>query len=597
MYCGYSIRLHNGLINFLIAIISILLAVLIRKYLLSSLGDGLIWLTFYPAVMAAAFFGGFFIGLFSIGLSCVIAIFGWQFFIDHPFIHSKADWIGVIVFTINCTLVSGIAEYSRYQRKKANIEREKAETANQSKSVFLANMSHELRTPLNAILGFTQLMQTKSSLQEDEKEYFEIINKSGHHLLSLINNVLDISKIEAGKTKLEIVPVNLHLILQDLVYLMGQRAEEKNLDLKYSVEKSVPVYVYTDEVKLKQILINLLGNAIKFTQEGFVNLTVKAIHTEVSNNQIIVFEVEDTGSGIDPNDQEKIFLPFYQSANAQLVAGTGLGLAISKQYTELLGGNISVESKPGVYSKFIVQLPVKIAQKSELKAESNPFLNVKSITPGQEDLRILIVEDQMENWLLLKKILEKIGIIARVAENGLLGVEIFQNWAPQLIFMDIRMPVMDGLEATKRIRALGNGKFVKIVGVSAHVYSEEIKEIKNTGMDGFLKKPYQIYEIYECLNKQLAVTFIMGNPGEVITDEEQVLSIDMMQTLNFEVLTNLKNAIITYDNDSLREIMVHISEDDKELSKILDSYFINFRYTEVFRLINQIIGQGVGESR
>jgi signal transduction histidine kinase/DNA-binding response OmpR family regulator len=573
----------------LIAIIAVVIAILIRKYLLHSLENKVPWLTYYPAVMAAALFGGFFSGFLSSALSCIVTIYGYTFFASLPFIDDKADWIGLFVFVVNCILVSIIADYSKKANKakvEAEMAKEQSDLANRSKSLFLANMSHELRTPLNAILGFTRLMKLNTDIPEVEQKNLEIINRSGEHLLSLINNVLDISKIEAGQTEIDNSVFNLNSALHDVLLIMSQRAEAKELFLKISISETLPTNILYDELKIKQILINILGNAIKYTNQGNILLTVSAEENLQPGINLITIEVQDTGIGISAADIHKVFDPFIQVGNNVSNKGTGLGLTISKQFTELLGGTISVESKLGIGSKFTVQIPYKLADK-EIH-ESSKFDFIQSITPEETQKRILIVEDQIENWMLLQKILEKIGFEVKVAENGEDGVEAFNSFHPNLIFMDVRMPIMNGMEATRRIRGLDNGKLIKIVGISAHVFKDEIQSILASGMDDFVKKPYQLNDIYTSLQKHLGVKYIYYSNKDALRDEPLQLSIEMLQSLDPMILLELKEYVESLDNEKLLNLAERISLQNKELGSTLHDYVSNYKITEILRLLNQI---------
>ena len=406
--------------SIVIAIIAVLIASLIRMFFLSTLEDKVVWITFYPAVMIAAILGGLFSGMLTSVFTILIVIFQWHLFIDMPFIEGNIETISAIVFFLNCSIISAIAEYSRQQKIKANIQKDKAELANKAKSNFLANMSHELRTPLNAILGFTRLMKNNTNIPEKELENLKIIDRSGEHLLSLINNVLDIAKIESGETIKNEISFGLENIIYNITQIMHQQADVKNLQLKIDYQENLPSYVKTDKQKLEQILINLIGNAIKFTDKGVITLYLKK---EFCNEQeFLFFEVEDSGCGIENKDIVEIFKPFIQGSNVSGQTGTGLGLTISKQYAELLGGTISVESKIGIGSKFLVKIPLITDGSSDILLQYDEFNNVKSIAPGQSHFRILIVEDQKENWLLLQRIHENVGLKVQIAENGLKGV-------------------------------------------------------------------------------------------------------------------------------------------------------------------------------
>ncbi len=568
--------------SIIIAVLAVLVASLIRKFFLGSLDDKVVWITFYPAVMVAAIIGGFFSGMLASIFTVLIVIFQWKFFIDTPFISGNIGTISTIVFLINCSLISAISEYSRQQKIKANIQKEKAERANEAKSKFLANMSHELRTPLNAILGFTRIMQDNISIPEKEQKNLKIINRSGEHLLGLINNVLDIAKIEAGQTEKNELSFNIENTIYEVTQLMKQNAKAKGLELKTNFQKNIPYYIKSDKQKINQILINLLGNAIKFTEKGKVTLIVNK--ENLKNQSFLIFEVEDTGVGINKEDLNNIFKPFKQSSTISIQQGTGLGLAISKQYAEILGGSISVVSENGQGSKFTVKIPLVLAVENDIANSTNKYSKVKSIVPGQNNLGILIVEDQVENWLLLQRIHEKVGINVHIAENGLQGVEMFKELKPDLIWMDVRMPVMDGLEATKQIRHFGKGENVKIIGVSAHVFEDEIKSVMSVGMDSFKKKPYQFHEIYECLNEQLGVKFNFYENYYI--EDLKPLSTKILKNIPSKILEELKIAIKNLNNEQIDFAINQIQEIDYETAQTILYYTKRLKYTDVYRLLN-----------
>ena len=568
-----------------IAVIAVLTASLIRKFFLGALDDKVVWITFYPAVMVAAILGGFSSGMLTSIFTILIVLFQWQLFIDNPFIVGTVGTVSATVFVINCSLISGISEYSRQQKIKANIQKEKAEKASKAKSNFLANISHELRTPLNAILGFTHLMQDNTSIPNEEQENLKIINRSGEHLLGLINNVLDIAKIESGRTTKTEISFKLENTIYEVSQLMSQQAEAKNLQLKTIFDEDIPQYIKTDKQKLRQILINLIGNAIKFTDAGKITLSIKK---EIQGGQpFLILEIEDSGIGIKEQDLSKIFKPFGQSSNIAGQKGTGLGLTISRQYAELLGGSISVESEMGIGSKFSVKTPLIAAHNEGFAHQSSKFFNVKYIASGQTNFRILIVEDQIENWLLLQRIHEKVGIEVQIAKNGLQGIEMFEKWQPHLMWMDVRMPVMDGLEATKKIRNLESGKDVKIIGISAHVFKDEIKNVMSVGMDSFVKKPYQFHEIYECLNEQLGIKFTY-NKADKKTEQVQ-LTIDMLKNIDINILKKLEAAIKNLNDEQIEFAINKIQEIDSETAQTILFYTKNLKYTEIYRLLNSYL--------
>ncbi|MFH0976296.1 MAG: ATP-binding protein [Spirochaetota bacterium] len=490
-----------------VPVILIFIASVLRIWPLQSLESTLVWLTFYPAVMVAAIYGGLLAGLFATCLSCITALFLWPLLVAEPFINNSADWLGGVVFIITGTMISLVAEAMRRANIRAKRAQEAAEKANQAKSIFLSNMSHELRTPLNAILGFSALMRDDDNLSEDQCKTLDIINRSGEHLLNLINDVLDMAKIESGNIAVETEPFDLGEMILDIAELMRIRAEEKGLSLLLDQSSEFPRFVRADSAKLRQVLINLIGNAVKFTEEGGILLRLKSRPIDKSNDCLLIIEVEDTGIGIEIKDQKQIFDPFVQLGKQVNQKGTGLGLAITQRHIEMMRGSISVESASGKGSCFHIELPVARAQGNDIRAPKIKR-RIIGIASGQPEYRILIVEDRMENWLLLRRLLEGIGFQVRVAENGAAGIETYLLWHPHLIWMDVRMPVMDGLEATQRIRKSEGGNEVKIIALSASVFQEERNRVLSAGMDDFVRKPYRAEEIFDCMTRNLGVNYI-----------------------------------------------------------------------------------------
>ena len=384
-------------------------------------------------------------------------------------------------------LETQVAERTR----ELEIAKDAAERANKAKSSFLAHMSHELRTPLNSILGFSAMVRDAPELSEKHREDLATVCRSGEHLLGLIDDVLDTAKIEAGRVTLNHASFDLGDLVRDCIVMMRVRASDKGLELFLHSDPIVPRFVRSDAGKLRQVLVNLIGNAVKFTERGSVTVRLNARRMDASRDIRLILEVEDTGIGIAPEDQARIFDVFVQAGQTSTQKGTGLGLSITQQFVHMMGGSIHVESSIGKGSLFRVELPVQEAEESEAVAANDDRGQVVGLAPGQPDYRILIVEDKRENWLLLQRLLEDAGFQVQVAEDGAQGVEMFRTWQPHLIWMDIRLPVMGGLEATGRIRALEGGRRVKIVALTASAFAQQREEVLAAGLDDFLRKPYR----------------------------------------------------------------------------------------------------------
>ncbi|MFC1626245.1 ATP-binding protein [Pseudomonadota bacterium] len=445
--------------------------------------------------------------------------------------------------------------------------RDDAENANRAKSVFLANMSHELRTPLNAILGFSSMMSKDPLLPEGLRQNIDIINRSGEHLLALINDVLEMAKIEAGRVELEYEPFDLEIMVQDVVKMMALRAHRIGLDLLIDQSSYFPRYIIGDEAHLRQILINLLGNAVKFTRKGSVILRLSKKENRASHLEV---EVEDTGIGITPEDQKQVFEPFAQLGDQGASKGTGLGLTITRQFIQMMGGSISLESTPGKGSLFRFELPLNEAKESDIsKLPQADKGEVAGLTPGQTDYRILIIEDQLENQLLLTKLLEDVGFQVKLAENGELGVHLFQSWQPHFIWMDRRMPVMDGMEATRRIRELPNGKKVKIVAVTASAFAEERKKMLEAGMDDYVRKPFRASEIYHCMAKHLGVEYLYQSAPAPEEQGASLLTPEMLEGLPESLRGELIEALVILDSKRIDALIRQVAAHDPALQKNL----------------------------
>ena len=410
--------------------------------------------------------------------------------------------------------------------QKEIIERKKAEeaaaAASLAKSQFVANMSHELRTPLNAILGFTEVMSRDSFLGDENLENLRIINRSGQHLLELINDVLDLSKIEAGIIALDERSFDLYQLLDTLEEMFQIKAETKNLQLKFFVQPNVPQYIKTDEKKLRVCLINLLGNAIKFTLDGgriCLRVSVESkqhlAESEIYPNStsgepfLILFEVEDTGVGIAAAEVDTLFDAFVQTeAGRNAADGTGLGLTITKKYVQIMGGDIALKSVLGEGTSFKFNIRVFPATSSEITVPT--LQRAIGLEADQPIYRILAIDDNQENRRLLVKMLQPIGFEVREAENGYQGVEIWESWQPHLIWLDTRMPVMDGFEAVRQIRAKEKQtqRRTVIIALTASTFEERKGEIIAAGCDDFVRKPFQEQILFDKMACYLGVRYI-----------------------------------------------------------------------------------------
>jgi two-component system sensor histidine kinase/response regulator len=392
--------------------------------------------------------------------------------------------------------------------------------ANRAKTIFLANMSHELRTPLNAILGFVQLMARDGSLNGAQRENLSIIMRSGEHLLGLINDVLSISKIEAGETELHPRSFSLSRLLDSLREMFHLRARARGLHFAIEPPPSVPRRVYGDENKLRQVLINLLGNAIKFTKEGSVALRATYYGERAA------FEVRDTGPGISRPDQERLFQPFVQvEAGISANEGTGLGLAICRDHVRLMGGALTLRSEVQKGTTFFFEIPLPTAE--EQKAAARPG-RVLAIKPGEPRWRILVVDNAPDNRQLLSRLLASVGFEVTEASDGEQALAEWTRSCPHLVWMDMRMPVVNGYEATRRIRAeeasRADGTRTVIIALTASAFEHDRASILAAGCDEIVAKPFSEDTIFDAIARRLGVRFVRDAATPASTPSDAVSS-------------------------------------------------------------------------
>ncbi|NET09765.1 MAG: response regulator, partial [Symploca sp. SIO2B6] len=404
--------------------------------------------------------------------------------------------------------------------------KEVAETANRAKSEFLANMSHELRTPLNAILGFTQVLERMDNLSSDQQDYLEIINRCGNHLLALINDVLEMSKIEAGQVELYENSFDLSQLLHTIRGIVQLKTNEKDISLSFIYPADYPRYVVADESKLRQILLNLLDNAVKFTNYGDVQLSFSvepAMETVVDRTEPLSslsnpemfglrFEVKDTGPGIADNELDLLFQAFAQTeAGKKHSGGTGLGLAITQKFVMLMGGRLLVDSEIGAGTIFHFTIPVRKGDRSN----SAPSQSIDKLAPDQKDCRILIAEDNQVNQKLLVHILQGAGFRTQLVDNGEDAIQALAAWNPHLILMDISMPKMDGLSATRLIRTRADGQTIPILALTAYVFKETQQQALRAGCHEVLSKPIQRNYLLQKIADYLGLKYQYYNDNKI----------------------------------------------------------------------------------
>ncbi len=490
--------------------------------------------------------------------------------------------------------------------------KEAAEAANRAKSAFLANMSHELRTPLNAILGFSELMARDPTTTLEQRDNLETIVRSGEHLLALINDVLELSKIESGRITLQEECFDLHRLLEGLAEMFRLRALDKSLYLELECDPQVPPYVRMDAGKLRQVLMNLLGNAVKFTHQGGIMVRVQpgarmldagGEVSAVSDACFLHFEVEDTGVGIAPEELEAVFDAFIQTQSGQQSQqGTGLGMPISRQFVRMMGGDLSVTSQPGKGSCFQFDVQAEVVEASQVPTTQVPR-RVVGLEPGQSVYRLLVVEDQEASRRLLVKLLANFNVFdahdgtltsgfeVREAVNGQDALEVWREWQPHLIWMDMRMPVMDGHEATRQIKSTPQGRSTIIVALTASAFEEERAMILAGGCDDFVRKPFMEREIFEVLTRHLGVQFLYededgGATGAAMSDDwEQVLTSEAFANLPPEWLNDFRIAVAQADAELVHKLLDSVREQNAPLANTIAGLVNEFRFDLIMNSI------------
>jgi PAS domain S-box-containing protein len=466
-----------------------------------------------------------------------------------------------------------------------------AEAANRAKSTFLSTMSHEIRTPMNAILGYAQLMAREPGLGAGAKANLQIIGRSGEHLLALINDVLDMSKIEAGRIEVNPATFNLSRLLEDLAAMFRLRAGAKGLRFEMAVEGVSAPYVIADEGKTRQVLINLLGNAVKFTQAG--SIVLRARLEERSGQLWLSAQVEDTGPGIADEDQRKLFEPFNQirTGSSESLKGTGLGLAISRKYARLMGGDITMSGNPGGGSVFLFEIPIGRGD-AAVAIRGSIRRRVIAIHDRRESPKVLVVDDHLENRDWLQKLLTSVGFAVRWADNGEAAIRVWQEWQPRLILMDVHMPVMDGLEATRRMKATPQGSETIIVALTASAMDEDRRAVALSGVDDFMTKPCREDELLEKMRKLLNVTYDYEETADAEGRGEGAasgLTPEKLGQLPRELIEEIREATLSGNKNLLDQLAAQVqSLGDSDSARGLQALADKYDYDSLTQLLEGV---------
>jgi signal transduction histidine kinase/CheY-like chemotaxis protein/HAMP domain-containing protein len=520
-------------------------------------------------------------------------------FVEYHLLNKNREtWFLASVSPLSDNTVLWVArDITKQKKTEAALKKAKetADAANLAKSQFLSNMSHELRTPLNIILGFTQLLLRNQSLNSQQQEYLDTINRSGEDLLTLINDVLEMSKIEAGRVILNETNFDLYGLLDRLQQMFALKARSRGLQLILERSPTIPQYICADESKLRQILVNLLGNAIKFTKIGQVTLRVETPHQNITPDEPITlnFSVEDTGCGIADSDFNRLFEPFVQTeAGQKAQEGTGLGLPISQRFVRLMGGDIRVNSTLGKGSIFSFDIRTRAVIMATLPTPAQNR-QVIGLQKGQPSYRILIVEDKLENRQLLVELLTPIGFEVREAVNGQAAIDLWQSWSPHLIWMDLRMPIMNGFEATKHIKA-AVAQAPVIIALTGSAFEEDRLTALSVGFDDFVRKPFRTTVIFEKMAEYLGVRYVYADELEnqrkaswssnasFITPD--VLTVADLSVMPSDWVEQLHQAALRINAKEVLMLIKQIPEQHDDLIKVLTNLVDCFCFEQIIAL-------------
>ena len=485
------------------------------------------------------------------------------------------------------------------RRKEAEMllhqAKEAAECSNRAKSVFLANMSHELRTPLNAILGFSQLMLRDAAMSAASRKHLSTINRSGEHLLSLVNNVLEVSQIEAGRSSLHLTTFDLWRLIENIIEMFAIRASQNRVRFSVTRQKEVPRYVVGDERKVRQILINLLDNSVKFTEKGHISLHLSVLGGQLpapeaggGKPRTVLFEVEDTGAGIAPQEVERLFQPFEQTLSGKSVGGTGLGLSISREYARLTGGDLTVASEPGKGSVFLFSLRCQEGSPKDVTCVKDGR-RVIGLAEGSGEITVLVVDDKQDSRTFATELLTSVGFRTREACNGEEALAAFAKERPDLVLMDMRMPVMNGYQATRCMKAAGGEKKTPIIAVSASALDEQKNEILESGADELICKPFKDSELFAAIARLLGVSYRYQDeravPGAARASALPLAA--RLDALPAELRQELRTALLALNVRAVRAVAERVRAVDRALGELIEEFEKGFRFEELLDLLDR----------